>query len=118
MAAGEGRRMRPVSERWPKPVLPIDGRPVIGTLLRGLADAGIEGVVVVTGHLAEQVEGLVGDGAAFGLAVSYARQPEPLGSADVVLRGLRAGARPPLVVTAADTVFAPGDLARFLAEGS
>jgi CTP:molybdopterin cytidylyltransferase MocA len=118
MAAGEGRRMRPVSERWPKPVLPIDGRPVIGTLLRDLAAVGIERATVVTGHLAEQVEGLVGDGGAFGLAVSYVRQPEPLGSADAVLRALRAGARPPLVVTAADTVFAPGDLARFLAEGS
>src|SRR5918911_781042 len=64
MAAGEGRRMRPISERWPKPVLPIEGRPVIGTLLRDLAAAGIERGVVVTGHLAEQVEALVGEGAA------------------------------------------------------
>ena len=40
MAAGEGRRLRPLTERWPKPVLPIDGRPVIGTLLRELAAAG------------------------------------------------------------------------------
>src|ERR671935_3054772 len=110
MAAGEGRRMRPVSGRWPKPVLPIDGRPVIGTLLRDLAAAGIERATVVTGHLAEQVETLVGDGAAFGLAVSYVHQPEPLGSADAVLRALRAGARPPLVAVAAETVFAPRDL--------
>jgi glucose-1-phosphate thymidylyltransferase len=115
MAAGEGRRMRPISQRWPKPVLPIDGRPVIGRLFRDLAAAGIERATVVTGHLAEQVERLVGDGAAFGLAVSYARQPEPLGSADAVLR---AAAEPPFVVTAADTLFAPGDLARFLAEGA
>jgi len=40
MAAGEGRRLRPLTERWPKPVLPIDGRPVIATLLRELAAAG------------------------------------------------------------------------------
>jgi len=117
MAAGEGRRMRPISERWAKPVLPIDGRPVIGTLLRDLAGAGIERATVVTGHLAEQVEALVGDGSAFGLAVSFVHQPEPLGSADAVLRALRAGAELPFVVTAADTVFAAGDLARFLAEG-
>jgi glucose-1-phosphate thymidylyltransferase len=115
MAAGEGRRMRPVSERWPKPVLPIDGRPVIGSLLRALADAGVERVTVVTGHLAAQVEGLVGDGAAFGLAVSYVHQPEPLGSADAVLR---AAAEPPFVVTAADTLFAPDDLERFLTESA
>jgi NDP-sugar pyrophosphorylase family protein len=116
MAAGEGRRMRPLTERWAKSILPIDGRPVIGTLLRDLAETGVEQVTIVTGHLAEQVEKLVGDGFAFGLAASFVRQPEPLGSADAVLRALQAGARLPLVVTAADTVFARGDLARFLAE--
>jgi glucose-1-phosphate thymidylyltransferase len=115
MAAGEGRRMRPISERWPKPVLPVDGRPVIGTLLRALTAAGVERATVVTGHLAEQVESLVGDGTAFGLAVSFVRQPKPLGSADAVLR---AAAEPPFVVTAADTLFAPGDLERFLVEGA
>ena len=39
MAAGEGTRLRPLTERWPKPVLPIDGRPVLATLLRELAAA-------------------------------------------------------------------------------
>src|SRR2546429_9929822 len=92
MAAGEGRRMRPLTERWAKPVLPFDGRPVIGTLLRDLAEAGIERATVVTGHLAEQVEGLVGDGSPFGLAVSYVHQPGPLGPADPGLRALQAGA--------------------------
>jgi NDP-sugar pyrophosphorylase family protein len=116
MAAGEGRRLRPLTERWAKPVLPVDGRPVIGTLLRELADAGVERPFVVTGHLAAQVEALVGDGSAFGLAVSFVRQPEPLGSADAVLRAVRAGARPPLVAAAADTVFARGDLRRFVSE--
>ena len=66
MAAGEGRRLRPLTERWPKPILPIDGKPVIATLLRELAGAGIGAATVVTGHLAEQVEELVGDGSAFG----------------------------------------------------
>ena len=116
MAAGEGRRLRPLTERWAKPVLPVDGRPVIGTLLRELADGGVERAFVVTGHLAEQVEALVGDGSAFGLDVSFVRQAEPLGSADAMLRAVRAGAQPPLVVTAADTVFARGDLRRFVAE--
>src|SRR2546429_416056 len=41
MAAGEGRRMRPLTERWAKPVLPIDGPPVIGTPLRDLAEAAV-----------------------------------------------------------------------------
>jgi uncharacterized protein YbjT (DUF2867 family) len=58
------------------------------------------------------VESLVGDGSAFGLEARVVHQPEPLGSGDAVRRALAAGAVPPLLVTAADTVFQPGDLAR------
>jgi NDP-sugar pyrophosphorylase family protein len=120
MAAGEGSRLRPLTETWPKPILPIDGRPVIATLLRALAGAGIARVAVVTGHLAEQVEELVGDGSAFGLDVRFARQPGVLGSADAVRRALVAGIEPPFLVVAADTVFGNGDVERFAraAEGA
>jgi NDP-sugar pyrophosphorylase family protein len=113
MAAGEGTRLRPLTERWPKPVLPIDGRAVIATLLHEIAAAGIERAWIVTGYLAEQVEGLVGDGSAFGLDVGFARQPGVLGSADAVQRALDAGASLPAVVSAADTLYRAGDLARF-----
>lgn len=113
MAAGEGTRLRPLTERWPKPVLPIDGRPVIATLLRELAAGGVTVAFVVTGHLAEQVEELVGDGSGFGVEVRFARQPGVLGSADTVRRALVAGAEPPLLVSAADTVYSTGDVARF-----
>jgi dTDP-glucose pyrophosphorylase len=115
MAAGEGRRLRPVTERWPKPVLPIDGRPVIATLLHELRRAGCERVTVVTGHLAEKVERLLGDGAAHGVRLQYARQPRPDGSADAVSRALGAGAQVPAVVTVADTLYTAGDLAGFTA---
>jgi dTDP-glucose pyrophosphorylase len=114
MAAGEGTRLRPLTEIWPKPLLPIDGRPVLATLLREVAGAGFERATVVTGHLAEQLEELVGDGSAFGLTVETVRQPEALGSADAVMRATQAGASPPLLVTAADTVFTRGDIAHVL----
>ena len=114
MAAGEGRRLRPITERWPKPVLPIDGKPVVVTLLKELADAGCERAWVVTGHLAEQVEELV-TGSEPGLEIQFVRQPEPLGSADAVSRALEAGAEPPCLVSAADTVYAPGDVAKLAA---
>jgi NDP-sugar pyrophosphorylase family protein len=113
MAAGEGSRLRPLTERWPKPILPIDGRPVIATLLRELAAGGCTEVHVVTGHLAEQVEELLGDGTAFGLRVTYVRQPQADGSADTVRRALVAGAEPPFLVLGADTVFTSGDVVRF-----
>ena len=105
--------MRPLTERWPKPILPVDGRPVIATLLRELRSAGIERVTVVTGHLAEQVETLLGDGAGFGLALTYVRQPRADGSADAVRRALQAGAAAPIVVAGADTVFVPGSVTMF-----
>jgi NDP-sugar pyrophosphorylase family protein len=122
MAAGEGRRLRPLTERWAKPVLPIDGRPVIATLLRELRWAGLTAATIVVGHLGTQIERLVGDGAGFGLRVAYARQPEPLGSADAVRYGLAAGARPPLLAVGADTSFQPGSIEaareRWLASGT
>src|SRR5438552_1384528 len=113
MAAGEGTRLRPLTERWPKPVLPIDGRPVVAVLLRELAAAGCERVWLVTGHLAERVETLVGDGSAFGVELSRVRQPGVLGSADAVRRALDAGAQLPALISAADTLFGSGDLAPF-----
>ena len=113
MAAGDGRRLRPITERYAKPVLPIDSRPVIATLLHELARGGVARVTIVIGHLAEQIERLVGDGDAFGLVVRFARQERPDGSADAVRCALRAGATPPFLISAADTLYTVGDVGRF-----
>lgn len=113
MAAGEGRRLRPVTERWPKPILPLDGRAVIATLVQQLHGEGIGLVTVVIGYLGEQVEELLR-----GLDVRFVRQPSPDGSADAVRRALDGGAGLPALVTAADTLFGPGDLAKVAAANS
>lgn len=112
IAAGLGTRLRPLTERYAKPVLPVDGKPVLAILLRELAAAGCPRATIVTGHLAEQVERLVGDGSGFGVPVSYARQAAPDGSGDAVLA---AGATPPYLVVGADTVFTAGDVEFFAA---
>lgn len=111
IAAGLGTRLRPLTERFAKPVLPVDGKPVLALLLRELAAAGCREVALVVGHRGEQIERLIGDGAGFGLSVRYARQEQPLGSAHAV-----AAAAPvaPYLVTGADTVYGAGDVARFL----
>jgi NDP-sugar pyrophosphorylase family protein len=106
MAAGEGRRLRPITEGWPKPVLPIDGRPVIATLVRQLMEEGLGPITVVTGYLGEQVEALLS-----GLDLRFAHQASRDGSLDAVRRALEARAELPALVCAADTVFSPGDLA-------
>jgi CTP:molybdopterin cytidylyltransferase MocA len=110
IAAGLGTRLRPLTERWAKPVLPVDGVPVLAHVLRELAAAGTPRVTVVTGHHAEQVERLCGDGSGFGLELLFARQGSPDGSAHAVAA---ARPEPPYLVVGADTVFAPGELGRF-----
>ena len=111
IAAGLGTRLRPLTERYAKPVLPIDGKPVLALLLRELAEAGFDAVTIVTGHLAEQIERLVGDGSGFGLEVRYARQGSPDGSADAVLA---AAPTSPYLVLGADKLFTRGDVGRFV----
>ena len=110
MAAGEGRRLRPITERWPKPVLPIDLRPVVVTTLEEVAAAGCPRAWVVVGYLAEHVIKLVEDNPR--VDVEFVRQPAVVGSADAVSRALEAGAQPPLLISAADTVYQPGDVPR------
>jgi hypothetical protein len=112
IAAGLGTRLRPLTVRYAKPVLPIDGVPVLADILRQLGDAGCAPVTVVTGHLGEQVEGLCGDGSGFGLELRYARQESPDGSAHAVVA---AGAAAPYLVVGADKRFGAGDLGRFAA---
>ena len=109
MAAGEGTRLRPLTERYAKPVLPIDGRPVIVTLLHELAFC--ERVTVVVGHLGDQVRKLLNG---FPTELRFVEQPEALGSADAVAR---AEASPPYLVVAADTVFGRGDIERVVGAG-
>jgi CTP:molybdopterin cytidylyltransferase MocA len=112
IAAGLGTRLRPLTERYAKPVLPIDGKPVLALLLRELVDAGFEAVTIVTGHLGQQVERLVGEGSGFGLEIRYATQASPDGSADAVLA---AAPVPPYLVLGADKLFTRGDVGRFVA---
>ena len=116
MAAGEGVRLRPLTYRYAKPVLPLDGRPVIATLLRELRAAGVERAWIVVRHRGEQIRALLGNGSGFGLELCYAEQPELDGSAGAVRAALDAGATPPFLISGADTLFSSGDVTRFVEE--
>ncbi|KAB8188347.1 NTP transferase domain-containing protein [Lysobacter maris] len=71
-AAGLGERMRPLTERTPKPLLSAGGKPLIVWHLEKLAACGIRDVVINTSWLAEQFPRALGDGARWGLRLHYA----------------------------------------------
>lgn len=74
LAAGKGTRMRELTQDVPKPMLRVQGRPILEHILEGLKAAGIAEVCIITGWRAEAIEGHFGDGDRLGLRIGYARQ--------------------------------------------
>jgi NDP-sugar pyrophosphorylase family protein len=86
LAAGKGTRMRPFSEHYPKPILPLGGKPLLAHQLEMMKAVGVERVVIVIGHLGHQVVREIGDGERFGLSIEYVEQGETLGIAHAVYK--------------------------------
>jgi len=78
LAAGRGERMRPLSDRVPKPLLPVAGRPLIVHLIERLARAGFSELVVNVSHLAAHIERALGDGSRHGVRILYSREEQAL----------------------------------------
>lgn len=78
LAAGRGERMRPLTDRLPKPLLRAAGRPLIMHLIERLADAGISDLVVNVSHMAAQIEHELGDGSRHGVRIAYSREEQAL----------------------------------------
>lgn len=86
LAAGKGSRMGPFSKRWPKPVLPVAGEPLVAHQLEAMAAVGVREVVVVIGHLGHEVVRALGDGSRWGVRLDYVEQRSTLGIAHAVLQ--------------------------------
>jgi UDP-N-acetylglucosamine diphosphorylase/glucosamine-1-phosphate N-acetyltransferase len=115
LAAGEGTRMRPLTDATPKPMLPVADRPLVAHTADAAVDAGTEELIFVVGYHGEQVRSHFG-GEYRGVPVSYAVQAEQLGTAHAV-----AAAREYLDGTFAvlngDDLYDPASLAALLSEG-
>jgi mannose-1-phosphate guanylyltransferase len=85
LAAGVGSRLRPYTDRCPKPMLNVGGDPILSYNLVMLADAGIRDVVVNLHYLPEVVREHVGDGSAWGLHVTYSEEPTLRGTAGALV---------------------------------
>jgi NDP-sugar pyrophosphorylase family protein len=81
LAGGEGTRLAPYTRVLPKPLLPIGDRPILEIIVGQLRDAGLEEIVLATGYLHGLIEAYFGDGSAFGVSITYAREDAPLGTA-------------------------------------
>ncbi|MEM9293940.1 MAG: nucleotidyltransferase family protein [Acidobacteriota bacterium] len=81
MAGGLGRRLRPLTEEIPKPMLPLGGRPMLERLVLTLKEQGFRRFYLSVHYLAEVIEDHFGDGSRFGVQVEYVREPEPRGTA-------------------------------------
>lgn len=71
LAGGLATRLRPITEKIPKALVDVAGKPFVARQLEYLKQQGIIRVVLCVGHLGEQLEAVVGDGSAFGLDVRY-----------------------------------------------
>ncbi|WP_019877129.1 mannose-1-phosphate guanyltransferase [Sporichthya polymorpha] len=84
MAGGEGTRLRPITASMPKPLLPVVNRPVMEHVLRHLRHHGFTDVVVTVQFLASLVRNYFGDGEELGMAITYATEEVPMGTAGSV----------------------------------
>jgi NDP-sugar pyrophosphorylase family protein len=80
LAGGLGKRMRPLTESVPKPMIEVRGKPFLQHQFELLGSFGIRRVVLLVAYLGEQIEKHFGDGSELGLHLSYSYEPEPLGT--------------------------------------
>ena len=84
LAGGLGTRLRPITERVPKPMVEVSGRPFLEYIISHVAGQRFDRMLLLLGYLGEQVRDYFGDGKNFGISIDYAFEPKPLGTAGAV----------------------------------
>lgn len=104
LAAGRGTRMGELTRETPKPLLPLNGRPMLHHIFDRIAAAGVAQVLLVTGYLADQMEAVA---AGHGLPVTFRRQQEVNGTAKAALLAREWVAADPFLLTFGDILAEP-----------
>ena len=82
MAGGKGSRLRSITnDEIPKPMVPVDGKPLLEYQVEALKEYGIKKIVMIVGHLGEKIMDHFKDGKDFGVDIDYIVEKEPLGTA-------------------------------------
>lgn len=76
LAAGRGERMRPLTDRTPKPLLPVAGKAIIEHTINQLISAGFHDIIINHAHLGQQIEDRLGDGQQYGARIQYSPEGE------------------------------------------
>ncbi len=80
LAGGLGTRLRPLTEKIPKPLVEVANRPFLDWQLQDLKQQGYRDVLLLVSYLGEQIENVYGDGSHLGLSIRYSFETEPLGT--------------------------------------
>jgi len=88
IAGGRGERLKPLTDAIPKPMVPIEGEPLLLHQARLLMRGGVTDIVFLTGYRAESVSDFFGDGSKFGFRAHYSHEETPLGRGGAIRRGL------------------------------
>ena len=102
LAAGRGERLRPLTERTPKPLVEAGGETLLGRHLARLASAGFAHAVINVSHLAEQIVARFGDGAQQGIRIAWSREAEPLETAGGIAQARALLGEAPFLLVNAD----------------
>ena len=113
LAAGEGKRMRPLTARRPKVMLPVANRPMMEHLVLAARDAGITEFIFVVGYGEREVRNHFGNGERFGIHVAYAPQRQQAGTADA-LRSAQNLVTGPFLAMNGDMILDSADVARMI----
>lgn len=117
LAAGKGTRMKELTNEIPKPMLEVQGRPILGHIVEGLRAAGVRRVLIVVGWRAEVVRAHFGGGAACGVAVEYATQVVQDGTGRVVDLAREFVGSAPFVLSYGDILIDPANYRRLVELG-
>ncbi len=116
LAAGLGKRMSPLTDHTPKPMLPVGGHPLIHYQIERLRAAGVNKLLINLAYLGEQIRAYVGSGERYGLEVEYSTEPFPLETGGAIARALDYLGREPFILANAD-VWSDFDYTQLISRG-